>query len=403
MFGPCFRRAPRMCPLSCRGLLRLAVAAIVLMVAVAAGPIAVSAGPQAMGFNEKPTVYLTFDDGPFAFGEGAANHTLAYLALLERFDVQATFFMTGKAASARPEVAAAVVNGGHAVGNHSFSHPPLNRLPEASVREQFIAANSVLTALTGSPVSCYRPPYGATSATVHRAAISVGLTNDGWTANYPTGHLGGWHIDTSDYRGSSAYVASQLNRIQGGEVVLMHDVHATSYQPLADWLTINRTRFNFEPLPGCGGSRPAPVPDPEHPERWYRFAIGRLYLAYFQRRPEPGGLDYWDSVFVRHRDLDQISNQFVRSQEFVLNQPAIDDATYLDLVYRHVLRRLPDEEGRRYWRSLLEAGAIDRGRLMTLFSESDEFVVRTAPDLTADCFNGDLAASFACTLEPPAG
>ena len=60
-------------------------------------------------------VYLTFDDGP-------SSNTLRILEILEQYDVKATFFVTGKEADSHPELYQAIVEGGHTLGMHSYSH-----------------------------------------------------------------------------------------------------------------------------------------------------------------------------------------------------------------------------------------------------------------------------------------
>ncbi len=58
---------------------------------------------------------LTFDDGPGA-------HTEAFLNLLEKYQVKATFFMLGQQAKTRPRVAKMVFDRGHEIGSHTYSH-----------------------------------------------------------------------------------------------------------------------------------------------------------------------------------------------------------------------------------------------------------------------------------------
>src|SRR6476646_2784937 len=62
---------------------------------------------------------LTYDDGP------NDPHTLRLLEVLARHDVQATFFLIGRYVQQRPDIVRAIVNSGHIVGNHTFSHPNL--------------------------------------------------------------------------------------------------------------------------------------------------------------------------------------------------------------------------------------------------------------------------------------
>lgn len=73
--------------------------------------------PEAAVINETHTkkVYLTFDDGP-------SDNTLRILEILDQYGVKATFFVTGEEADSHPELYQAIVDGGHTLGMHSFSH-----------------------------------------------------------------------------------------------------------------------------------------------------------------------------------------------------------------------------------------------------------------------------------------
>jgi len=79
-------------------------------------------------------VVLTFDDGPLP------KTTPAVLAALARECVQATFFLIGRNAAARPDLVRREVAAGHTIGHHSFSHPAvtLRGLSEAQARQEIM-------------------------------------------------------------------------------------------------------------------------------------------------------------------------------------------------------------------------------------------------------------------------
>src|SRR5271157_3629254 len=62
---------------------------------------------------------LTYDDGP------NDPHTPHLLEVLAKHGVKATFFLIGRYVQQRPDLAREVVQAGHAVGNHTFTHPLL--------------------------------------------------------------------------------------------------------------------------------------------------------------------------------------------------------------------------------------------------------------------------------------
>jgi len=81
---------------------------------------------------------LTFDDGP------NDPHTLKLLEVLAKHEVRATFFMIGRYAQQRPQIARAVAGAGHAIGNHTFTHPNLIFCSETQTHIQLVECNRAL-------------------------------------------------------------------------------------------------------------------------------------------------------------------------------------------------------------------------------------------------------------------
>lgn len=105
--------------------------------------------------------------------------------------------------------------------------------------------------------------------------------------------------------------------------------------------------------------------------------VTRLYRAYFLRNPEAEGRDYWVGRRSAGMPLRDISEYFAGSPEFKTRYGALDNAAFVDLVYKNVLDRTPDASGRAYWISSLDSGRAKRGAVMIGFSESPEFVAKT--------------------------
>ena len=97
--------------------------------------------------------------------------------------------------------------------------------------------------------------------------------------------------------------------------------------------------------------------------------IGRLYRAYFLRRPDERGLTHWINTGL---ELPAISNTFANSTEFLNRYGTLNTRDFVALVYRNVLGRQPDAQGRQYWIGQANRG-VPRGDIMTGFSESGEF------------------------------
>lgn len=102
-------------------------------------------------------------------------------------------------------------------------------------------------------------------------------------------------------------------------------------------------------------------------------SVDRLYLAYFERVPDAAGEAYWQSQLASQMTLTTISDQFARSPEFVDLYGGVDDAAFVQLIYRNVLDRDPDSGGLAHWTDQLQRGVVTRGDVMLGFSDSTEF------------------------------
>lgn len=110
-------------------------------------------------------------------------------------------------------------------------------------------------------------------------------------------------------------------------------------------------------------------------------SVVRLYRAYYRRLPDAGGFRYWRDKVRAGMSVEQVSRYFASLKEFRTLYGSLNDGQFVDLVYRNVLGRAPDSQGRAYWVAQLRAG-VSRGRVMTLFSESPEN--RTTTKRTTD-------------------
>ena len=98
--------------------------------------------------EQRPIVYLTFDDGP---DPGVTPFVLDQLA---HYDMHATFFCIGKNVEAHPEVYARILSAGHRTGNHTHHH--LNGWKTDD--DTYLADISRAARLIDSDL--FRPPYG---------------------------------------------------------------------------------------------------------------------------------------------------------------------------------------------------------------------------------------------------
>jgi len=155
-------------------------------------------------------VALTLDDGP-------VPQTAKVLDLLKKLDVKATFFVLGEMAKAHPKIVQRIVREGHAVGNHSWSHPEFWKCSKASIRKQLTKTNRLLTHLGATP-TLMRPPFGEWDARVAKISRKLGLA----------GIL--WDVDPLDWksRNTKKVVKSVLRKVKPGSIILTHDTLKTT-------------------------------------------------------------------------------------------------------------------------------------------------------------------------------
>ncbi len=105
-------------------------------------------------FGYKPgKIALTFDDGP------DAEWTPQILDILKEKHVHATFFVIGGNAEANPELIQRILDEGHELGNHTYTHPNLSDTPAQAVSLELNATQRLIQALTGRSLVLFRPPY----------------------------------------------------------------------------------------------------------------------------------------------------------------------------------------------------------------------------------------------------
>ena len=188
-------------------------------------------------------VAVTFDDGP------SPEWTPRILALLAAHDAHATFFVLCQEAERHPDVVHTIAAAGHQVAGHTFSHRDLTGLGEDGYVAEVDRTNRLITDLTGSSVTCVRPPFGAFDAHVVARLAARGLDTAMWS------------VDTRDWSrpGTGAIVERAIGGLAPGAVVLFHDGGGDRSQTLAaleQFLAAARTD-GYGVVPMCAPRYPA--------------------------------------------------------------------------------------------------------------------------------------------------
>jgi len=152
-------------------------------------------------------VALTFDDGP----DPAA--TPEVLELLKREGIAATFFCVGKNVAAHPDIVKRIVDEGHLLGNHSYTHPwYISLMGGRGLREEMEKTQGAIEAAAGVRPRYFRPPSGMTGPNFPKALKATGLT------------LAGWDVRSLDTVWSEEKAVARILRLAGdGSIILLHD------------------------------------------------------------------------------------------------------------------------------------------------------------------------------------
>jgi peptidoglycan/xylan/chitin deacetylase (PgdA/CDA1 family) len=158
------------------------------------------------GRTDLAAVGLTFDDGP-------AEDTEPLLEVLQQFDIRAAFFMLGRQVERYPHIARQIVDAGHEVGNHSYSHPVYLYCSTSRIRKELERTQAVIKDITGVDPVWSRPPCGVRSLGYFTAAAELGLSTVQWSvAGYD------WKPRTPP-----AIAAAVARGMAPGAIVLLHD------------------------------------------------------------------------------------------------------------------------------------------------------------------------------------
>lgn len=152
--------------------------------------------------NER-VVYLTFDDGP------EPDITEFVLDELNKYDFKATFFCRGDNAEKYPRLLAMINSGGHAIGNHTYSHLHAYRVPTKAYIDEVYKADSLLH------TQLFRPPHGC--LTIRTWCKLRNRTIVFWSLNSGDSAMEKFNYDQS--------INSLKSATKAGDIVLFHFCH----------------------------------------------------------------------------------------------------------------------------------------------------------------------------------
>lgn len=153
-------------------------------------------------------IALTFDDGP------SDPQTSQVLDTLKKYNVKATFFVIGKNIKGHEAIMKRLINEGHSIGSHSYSHHFwIDMWGKKKLQEDIQQSLEEIKNYTGQEVKLFRPPYGVTTPNFAYVLKELNLRSVGWNVR-------SYDTSTPDL---NKILARVLQQTKNGSIILLHD------------------------------------------------------------------------------------------------------------------------------------------------------------------------------------
>lgn len=158
--------------------------------------------------NKNNEVAITFDDGP------DPENTLIILEILKKHGILATFFCIGHKIQDQCKIIQSIIDEGHLIGNHSFTHHFFFDLKsEKEMIDELKQTNQSVIDCTGKEMKYFRPPYGVTNPNLAKAIKATNLYSIGWSVR---------PMDTVA-KSDKKLIASIVENLKSGDIIVLHD------------------------------------------------------------------------------------------------------------------------------------------------------------------------------------
>lgn len=182
--------------------------------------------------NSKPSgkqIALTFDDGPTPYTEKV-------LDVLARYHIKVTFFCIGSQIEIYPHIFKRILNEGHTVGNHTYSHShKMGFFSKQKITAEVVSTDALIEKYTFKKPLLFRPPFGVTTPNL---ASVVKQTRH---------YVIGWNIRSLDaVIEDEAKIYNRItSRLSPGSIILLHDTSQKTVNVLEQLLVLLQQQ-NYE-------------------------------------------------------------------------------------------------------------------------------------------------------------
>ena len=164
-----------------------------------------------------PVYRVSRDDHAIALTIDAAwsaDKTPFILDTLDQYGIKATFFLCGVWVKAYPDMVKEIAARGHEIGNHSMTHPHMNRISADEIKKELSSLDDEIEALTGKRTNLFRAPFGEYNDTVVSTVRDMGY------------EVVQWSIDTVDWkegRSADTILKAVQPKLSDGSIILSHN------------------------------------------------------------------------------------------------------------------------------------------------------------------------------------
>jgi peptidoglycan/xylan/chitin deacetylase (PgdA/CDA1 family) len=215
---------------------------LILIIPLLGGCQSISRGRAELGIS-RPTVLLSFDDGPNAHEDTTAR----LLDTLNQYDVQAIFALLGENAEQNPALVRRIHAEGHLIVNHGYYDKWACGMSDAEFRDNLLRGEAAITAALGEPVrpKLYRPQGGFYTARQEKILAEAGYS-------LMNGSIRVYDAVLDRTKGKK--VVAQLVKMveqRGGGLILLHDARDSHFRMEAELAKNPAGPFNRGWIPGA--------------------------------------------------------------------------------------------------------------------------------------------------------
>lgn len=187
--------------------------------------------------NKQKTVYLTFDCG---YDNGNIEKIIK---ILNDNNVQSTFFCTGDFLERNEHIVNMIVDNGHYIGNHTYSHKEINCIDRSTLIDEITKVEAIYKDITGNEmIKLFRPPKGSFDKKSLDYVKELGYNTFFWSIAYCD-----W--DVNNQKGYDYTFNSVIDNLHDGAIILMHSVSDDNVKALPDIISKTKSLgYSFDSL-----------------------------------------------------------------------------------------------------------------------------------------------------------